>query len=54
MVNIFEVAGLFVRSGDDAAGYPERIGPFVWVVWVGAVSIAMVMRGSNGAAKAAT
>lgn len=42
--NIVELTGLFTRTGANAAGYADGIGPFVWVVWVAAVSIAMVTR----------
>lgn len=43
-VNVVELAGLFTRSGTNAAGYAGGIGPFVWVVWVAAISVTMVMR----------
>lgn len=42
--NVVEFAGLFTRTGPNAAGYAGGIGPFAWVVWVAAVSIAMVIR----------
>jgi hypothetical protein len=44
VVNAVELAGLFARTGNNAAGYAFGVGPFVWVVWVVAVSIAMVTR----------
>jgi hypothetical protein len=44
VVNVAELAGLFVRTGTDTAGYVWGIGPFVWVVWVAAVSVAMLVK----------
>jgi len=53
VVNVVELAGLFVRTGSNAAGYVWGIGPFIWVVWVGAVSVAMLMKSpGNGASTA--
>ena len=43
-VNIVEIAGFFSRSGWNAGGYAAGIGPLVWVVWLGAVSITMLIR----------
>lgn len=43
-VNVAELAGLFSRSGENAAGYVFGLGPFIWVVWVAAVSVSMVLR----------
>jgi len=48
VVNIVELAGLFARHGWDAGGYAWGIGPFVWVVWVAAVSLCLVMRQGGG------
>jgi hypothetical protein len=44
VVNVAELAGLFSRSGGNAAGYVFGVGPFLWVVWVAAVSVCMVVR----------
>ena len=33
-LNVAEVAGLFARTGADAAGYALGLGPLVWGVWV--------------------
>jgi hypothetical protein len=44
VVNVAELAGLFARTGSNAAGYVWGIGPFVWVVWVAAVSVAILMK----------
>jgi hypothetical protein len=44
VVNVAELAGLFVRTGSDAAGYVWGVGPFVWVVWVAAVSVTMLVK----------
>jgi hypothetical protein len=44
VVNVTELAGLFARTGSNAAGYVWGIGPFVWVVWVAAVSVAMLVK----------
>jgi hypothetical protein len=46
VVNVAELAGLFVRTGSNAAGYVWGIGPCVWVIWVAAVSVAMLVQGS--------
>ncbi len=43
-VNVIELAGLFTRTGLNAGGYVGDIDPFVWVVWVGAMSISMLMK----------
>jgi hypothetical protein len=51
-VNVVELAGLFARTGNNAAGYAFGVGPFVWVVWVAAVSIAIVMKTSRTTATA--
>lgn len=47
VINVVELAGLFAKTGNDAAGYAWGVGPFVWVVWVAAVSIAMMMKPST-------
>lgn len=47
VVNVVEIAGLFSRSGFNDGGYVDGIGPFVWVVWVAAVSICMVIKVSS-------
>lgn len=44
VINVAELAGLFVRTGSDAAGYVWGVGPFVWVIWVAAVSVAMLVK----------
>jgi hypothetical protein len=44
IANIVEIAGLFSRTGANAAGYGDGIGPFVWVLWVGALSITLMMK----------
>jgi hypothetical protein len=50
VVNVAELAGLFIRTGSNAAGYVWGVGPFVWVAWVAAVSVAMLVRPlGNGA-----
>jgi hypothetical protein len=49
-VNVVEVAGLFSRTGNDAAGYAFGVGPFVWIVWVAAVSLTVTMHPSRGTA----
>jgi hypothetical protein len=41
-VNIAELAGLFARTGVAAGGWVDGAGPFLWVVWVAAVSVAMM------------
>ncbi len=52
--NIVELAGLFTRTGANAAGYADGIGPFVWVIWVAALSITMVIRTPGSAARPPT
>jgi hypothetical protein len=42
LVNVAELAGLFARNGFDAGGWVGGVGPFLWMVWVAAVSIAMM------------
>jgi hypothetical protein len=50
VVNVVELAGLFIRTGSNAAGYVWGVGPFVWGAWVAAVSVAMLVRPlGNGA-----
>lgn len=44
VVNGFEVAGVFVRTGFDAGGYAGGVGPFLWVLWVALLSVAMMLR----------
>jgi hypothetical protein len=44
VVNGFEIAGVFVRTGFDAGGYAGGVGPFLWVLWVAVLSVAMVLR----------
>src|SRR5271167_119812 len=39
-----EFADLFWWSGFNDGGYVDGIGPFVWVVWVAAVSVCMLMK----------
>jgi hypothetical protein len=48
-VNLVEIAGMFSRNGWNAAGYAYGIGPIVWVVWVAAVSITMMLRRPDAA-----
>jgi hypothetical protein len=43
-VNVVELAGFFTRTGVNASGYAAGLGPFLWIIWVAAVSIAMVLR----------
>jgi hypothetical protein len=50
VVNVAELVGLFARTGNDAAGYVFGVGPFVWVVWVAALSVAMVVKPSRATA----
>lgn len=45
VVNVVELAGLFSRTGSNAAGYAWGLGPFVWVIWVAAVSVCVLLRG---------
>lgn len=54
VVNIIELAGLFTRNGFDQAGYAGGFGPFIWVIWVAAISIAMVMRTGGHRVRAAS
>lgn len=54
VVNVVELAGLFARTGSNAAGYAGGLGPFVWVVWVAAVSVAMVMKASGASREGVT
>jgi hypothetical protein len=44
VVNVVELAGLFARTGSNAAGYVWGIGPFIWIIWVAAVSVAMLVK----------
>jgi hypothetical protein len=44
VVNAIEIAGISVRTGFNAGGYVGGFGPFLWVIWVAALSVAMVMR----------
>ena len=39
VVNIVELAGIASRRGANAAGYAAGVGPLVWVVWAGALSV---------------
>ncbi len=43
-VNVIELAGIFTRTGSNAGGYALGLGPFVWVLWVSAVSVAMTVK----------
>lgn len=47
-VNAFELAGMFSRSGDNAAGYALGVGPVVWAAWVACVSVAMIRSTRSG------
>lgn len=52
-VNVIEIFGFFSRSGWNTAGYAAGAGPLVWAVWLGAVSICMMLRApARGAALA--
>lgn len=42
--NVVELGGMFTRSGFNAAGYAGGVGPFLWILWVGALSITMTRR----------
>jgi hypothetical protein len=53
VVNVAELAGLFIRTGSNAAGYVWGIGPFIWVVWVAAVSVAMLLKAPGKSAAVA-
>ena len=44
VVNGIEIAGIFERTGFNAGGYVGGTGPFLWVLWVALLSIAMVLR----------
>ena len=44
VLNLVEIAGLFSRNGWNTAGYAYGLGPILWVIWVAAVSIAMMLR----------
>ena len=46
-VDLTSLAGLASRHGVNAGGYAAGLGPFVWVVWVAALSIAIYV--SEGA-----
>jgi hypothetical protein len=50
-INAVELGGLFGRAGADAGGYAEGLGPFVWLIWVAAVSLCLMRRGSAGSAR---
>ncbi len=43
-VNVIELAGIGTRRGWNAGGYAAGLGPLVWMVWVAALSVTMVMR----------
>ena len=43
-VNVIEITGFLIRSGWNTAGYAAGAGPLVWAVWLGAISITMMMR----------
>jgi hypothetical protein len=43
-VSLVEIAGLPSRTGWNAAGYAFGLGPIVWVIWVAALSITMMLR----------
>jgi len=42
--NIVELAGLFTRTGANAAGYGAGVGPFLWVLWVAALSVTLLTK----------
>jgi len=44
VANIVELAGLFSRTGLNAAGYGAGVGPFLWVLWVAALSVTLFIR----------
>ena len=44
VANGVELIGIFTRTGANAAGYAAGVGPFVWVLWVAAVSLTMALR----------
>ncbi len=46
IANIVELAGLFSRTGANAAGYGAGVGPFLWVVWVAALSVTLFLNES--------
>ena len=43
-VNLVELAGMASRTGWNAAGFVFGLGPLVWMIWVAALSITMMMR----------
>lgn len=43
-VNVVELAGIGTRTGWNAGGYVAGVGPLVWMVWVAALSITMLLR----------
>ncbi len=49
IANVVEIAGLFSRTGSNAAGYGDGVGPFLWVLWVAALSICLVMKAAPAA-----
>jgi glyoxylase-like metal-dependent hydrolase (beta-lactamase superfamily II) len=44
IANIVELGGLFSRTGANAAGYGDGVGPFLWVLWVAALSVTILMK----------
>jgi len=48
--NIAELAGLFSKSGIDAAGYGAGVGPALWILWAAALSITALAAGPRAAA----
>ena len=44
IANIVELGGLFSRTGANAAGYGDGVGPFLWVLWVAALSITLLLK----------
>lgn len=44
VVNLVELVGAVTVTGFNAAGYAAGVGPFLWALWVAAISVAMVVR----------
>ena len=47
-INVVELAALSSRHGAFAGGYVAGVGPFVWALWVAAVSVCMAVRAGKG------